>query len=94
MSGAEKDRGGAGREKKPSAPGAGPLAGLRSWPQEVSTFLGDVRAETKRVTWPTTKQIRATTVVVIITVFFFGAYFGVLDFVFNELVAWLLRMGS
>jgi len=33
----------------------------------------------RRVTWPSRKQVRATTVVVIATVFAFAAYFAVVD---------------
>ena len=83
-----------GREGKPSGPGGGLWSSLRAWPQETKTFLGDVRAETKRVSWPSIQQIRATTVVVILTVFFFGVYFGVLDWVFSAAIGWLLRLGS
>jgi preprotein translocase subunit SecE len=34
----------------------------------------------RRVTWPTWKQVRATTGVVIAAVFVFAAYFFVVDF--------------
>ena len=94
MSEKKPDSRDAGREKKPGIPAAGKLAGIGAWPKEASDFLGEVRAETKRVTWPTLKQIRAMTVVVILTVFFFGAYFGILDWIYTELVGWILRMGS
>lgn len=41
-------------------------------------FLTDVRDEMKRVTWPSRKEVYATTVVVILTSIFFGLYlFGV-----------------
>ncbi|MBI3895733.1 MAG: preprotein translocase subunit SecE [Acidobacteria bacterium] len=83
-----------GREGKPSAPSGGFWSNLRTWPKETKTFLADVRAESKRVTWPSTQQIRATTVVVVLTVFFFGIYFGILDWVFSHAVGWLLRLGS
>ena len=33
----------------------------------------------RRVTWPTWKQVRATTTVVIVAVFVFAAYFAVVD---------------
>ena len=32
------------------------------------------------VTWPNRKQVEATTTVVIVSVFLFAAYFGVVDF--------------
>ena len=70
------------------------LTAVRSFPQQTKSFLGDVRAETQRVTWPTRKQIRVTTVVVIVTVFFFGFYFAVLDYIFSDLIGRLLRWGG
>ena len=79
--------------KRPSAAGEA-INAVGSWPQRTRTFLGDVRAELRRVTWPTRRQVQATTVVVIVTVFFFGAYFGILDWVFTRAIGWLLRMGQ
>ena len=73
---------------------AGGLGGLALWPSRTKSFLGDVRSEAKRVTWPSLMQIRSTTVVVILTVFFFGIYFGILDWLFNNVIRRLLRLGS
>lgn len=83
-----------GRERKSSAAVGGWLTTVRALPKQTKTFLGEVRAETQRVNWPTTKQIRATTVVVILTVFFFGVYFGILDWIFSAAVGRLLRWGG
>jgi len=52
------------------------LAQVKSWPLQVRDFYHDVRTETKKVTTPSWKEVRATTTVVIITVFLFAAYFG------------------
>jgi preprotein translocase subunit SecE len=79
--------------RKPSS-GPGVLAGVGSWPGRTKAFLGEVRTETKRVTWPNLNQVWSTTIVVLITVFFFGVYFGILDWVFNNVVRRLLRIGS
>ena len=67
-------------------------SGIGSWPKQTKQFLGDVRAETKRVTWPNAQQVRATTIVVLVTVFSFGAYFGILDWMYTQAVQWLLRL--
>ena len=84
-----------GKGGKPRlAAAAGGMAAIASWPSRTKSFLEDVRSETKRVTWPSLTQIRATTVVVILTVFFFGVYFGILDWIFNNVVRRLLRLGS
>ena len=83
-----------GRESKPSAATGSWFSNVRTWPSQTKIFLGDVRAETQRVTWPTRKSIRATTIVVLVTVFFFGLYFAVLDYVFASAIGRLLKWGS
>ena len=45
----------------------------------VKEFFKDLHTEMRRVTWPSRKQVRATTLVVIITVFAFAAYFALVD---------------
>ena len=52
---------------------------LKSWPERVTTFYYDVRTEMKKVTAPSFKDVQATTIVVIITVFLFGLYFWIVD---------------
>ena len=55
-------------------------------------FLEDVRTEMRKVTTPSAKEVRATTTVVIITVFIFAIYFFVIDrimgFGIERLVQW------
>jgi preprotein translocase subunit SecE len=53
-------------------------------------FLSDVRAEMRKVVAPTRKEVQATTSVVIVTVFLFGLFFFVVDFVFNRALHELL----
>ena len=57
---------------------------VKSWPQRVKTFYNDVRTEMRKVTAPSFKEIQSTTVVVIITVFIFGAYFGIIDYILSN----------
>ena len=54
-------------------------------------FLSEVRNELKRVTWPSQKEVYATTIVVILTSAFFGIYLFILDYGINDLVAWILQ---
>ena len=42
-------------------------------------FLKDVRAEMKRVTWPTKKDVLRWSVVVVAALLFFGVYVALLD---------------
>jgi preprotein translocase subunit SecE len=50
-----------------------------SWPAEIKDYFEELHLEMKRVTWPPWKQVRATTIVVIVAVFAFAAYFMVVD---------------
>ena len=54
-------------------------------------FLGEVRNELKRVTWPSQKEVYATTVVVILTSVFFGIYLFALDAILLKAYEWVLR---
>jgi len=54
-------------------------------------FLAEVRNELKRVTWPSQKEVYATTVVVILFSMFFGLYLFVLDFAIDRVVLWIFR---
>ena len=54
-------------------------------------FLSEVRNELKRVTWPSQKEVYATTIVVILVAAFFGVYLFVLDLGINEVVQWVLQ---
>jgi len=57
---------------------------LRAWPEKVKTFYNDVRNEMRKVTAPSWKEVRGTTTVVIITVFIFALYFGIIDFIIQH----------
>ncbi|MEJ5186600.1 MAG: preprotein translocase subunit SecE [Candidatus Geothermincolales bacterium] len=52
----------------------------------VSQFLTEVRAEMKRVTWPTREEVLSYTLVVIITVLVVGGIVALADYVFTYLV--------
>jgi preprotein translocase subunit SecE len=52
---------------------------IAAWPEQTKNYIEEVKAEMKRVTWPSWKQVQATTGVVIAAVFLFAAYFYVVD---------------
>ena len=49
------------------------------WPNRAKDYIQELQLEMRRVTWPSWKQVRATTLVVIAAVFGFAAYFFVVD---------------
>jgi len=59
--------------------------------ERARVFLSEVRNELKRVTWPSQKEVYATTVVVILVSIFFGLYLFALDFGIDSLVIWIMR---
>jgi preprotein translocase subunit SecE len=60
--------------------------------RRAKTFIAEVRAELKKVTWPPRKEVYATTIVVIIAVFFFGFYLYGLDLIMTYAFAALTRL--
>lgn len=62
-----------------------------TWWRDSRTFLTEVRNELKRVTWPTQKEVYATTVVVILTSIFFGVFLFTIDYSFNSVVTWVFK---
>ena len=70
-------------------------SGVTAWWGNSRTFLTEVRNEMKRVTWPSQKEVYATTVVVIVTSAFFGLYLWGLDLLFDRMVRWVfLQFGA
>jgi len=65
-----------------------PEAG-KNWFQAGRDFLVEVRNEMKRVTWPSNREVYATTLVVILVSAFFGLYLFVLDLGMSSLVNWI-----
>ncbi|WP_147804612.1 preprotein translocase subunit SecE [Alkalicoccus halolimnae] len=49
-------------------------------------FLKEVTAEMKRVTWPTGRELRKYTGVVVATVTFIAIFFAISDFVISSLL--------
>ncbi len=58
----------------------------QNWIESTRSYLGDIRSEMKRVTWPSREKVQATTVVVIVSVFIFAAYFKIVDTVLQKTV--------
>lgn len=54
-----------------------------AWPAQIKAYFDELHTEMKRVTWPPWKQVRATTIVVILAVFAFAGYFMLVDTVVN-----------
>ena len=68
---------------------------VAGWWSRSRTFLTEVRNELKRVTWPSQKEVYATTIMVILTSIFFGVFLWVVDLALTAAVGWVFhRFGA
>ena len=51
----------------------------KNWLVSTQDYIGELRNEMRKVSWPNRKQVESTTFVVIFSVFAFAAYFEVVD---------------
>ncbi|MCJ7579723.1 MAG: preprotein translocase subunit SecE [Candidatus Aminicenantes bacterium] len=57
------------------------------WYKRFIVFLREVKAEVKKVTWPSKNEVYSTTIVVLIATAFFGVYLYLLDILFSWLIS-------
>ena len=62
-----------------------------NWFGRARRFLGDVRSELSRVTWPTRREVWATTIVVILTSMLFGIYLYIVDVGLSAFMNWAFK---
>ena len=76
------------------------LAGLVFWLirgghwTKFVTFLGEVRTEMRKVSFPTRDEVVGTTIVVIVTSVIFAVYLGLTDFLISRGYSWLFQLTS
>ncbi|MFB3926266.1 MAG: preprotein translocase subunit SecE [Syntrophales bacterium] len=63
---------------------------IKSIITKVEQFLKEVRAELRKVTWPTAKGTLASTSVVIVVVFIVSVFLGIVDFGLTKLIRLIL----
>jgi preprotein translocase subunit SecE len=73
------------------APGGGSFGRLGEYPRRWIQFYHDVRSELAKVVWPSRKDVVSLTMVVTITVAFFGLFFLATDSIFSRLDTWVLN---
>jgi preprotein translocase subunit SecE len=71
-----------------------PAEKIKDWAQRTKQFYSDVRSEMKKVSWPARQEVVGTTVVVVIAVFFFGFYLGLVDYILGLGLDQVLRYFS
>ena len=69
-------------KQAPQSGVGGVINNVTGWPNRFRTYVDGLRREMRLVTWPSKQQVQATTVVVLVTVFAFAVFFGVVDYIF------------
>jgi len=64
---------------------------IKEWTQNAKQFYLDVRGEMRKVSWPGRQEVMGTTIVVIVAVFFFGLYLGLVDYLLANGLSWVLH---
>lgn len=64
---------------------------MREYLTKVITFLQEVQAETKKVTWPNRRDTLGSTLVVIVAVFVVAGFLGIIDFGLSLLIGTLIK---
>lgn len=67
------------RERGVKGEPEGFLARIAAFFERIVTFVGDVRSEMRRVSWPSLKDVQNTTIITIIAVAFFATYLWLID---------------
>jgi preprotein translocase subunit SecE len=62
----------------------------RIW-QRIKQFFREIRAEVKKVTWPTREEVRVLTLVVVLFVFIFTAFIGIVDLILARVFALIAK---
>ena len=58
-------------------------------PSKVSTYFRELKAEFKKIVWPSFKQVRNNTGVVLTFIILLGAFIGLVDLGFTYLLSFL-----
>jgi len=65
---------------------------VTGWWGRSRRFLSEVRNEMGRVTWPSQKEVYATTIVVILFSVTMGVYLALVDFLLNNGLRWVYKL--
>jgi preprotein translocase subunit SecE len=74
--------------------GGGAAGSDMSWITTARAFLSDVRGELKRTTFPSQREVKGTTTVVIVTVFVFAFYLWVVDTFLYKVIEWIFDLAG
>jgi preprotein translocase subunit SecE len=58
--------------------------------ERIKQFFKEFRVEMRKVTWPSRKEVVASTAVVLVVAFLVSFYLGLTDLLLSKLLRWML----
>jgi preprotein translocase subunit SecE len=83
---------GEGKEGRPARRERGVQGARAGFFVRAGIFWRDVRAELRRVTWPSMRDVQNTTIITIVAVAFFAAYLWAIDQMWAKLLGGLTKL--
>ncbi len=68
------------------------MAAISQWWPNTRTFVREVVAESKKVTWPDRKTVVSTSIVVIVATFIIGFYLWGCDVALGPVINWVYKL--
>ena len=59
---------------------------------KIKSFLGEVRVETRKISWPSLEELRGSTWVVIVAVILITMVIAIIDLILNRLLGLLINV--
>ena len=66
------------------------MAEKASFFKRVGLFLGDIKSELRKVTWPNRDDLQKTTIAVVVSSILFGIYLFGVDMLFSQIIDWVI----
>jgi preprotein translocase subunit SecE len=60
----------------------------------ITKYLKEVRAETRKVTWPSRQEVLRLSTIVVIVLIVMSAFMAIVDFGFSRLMQAIISLGS
>jgi preprotein translocase subunit SecE len=59
---------------------------------KIKSFLGEVRVETRKISWPSLEELRGSTWVVIVAVILITMVIAIIDLILNKILGLLINI--
>jgi preprotein translocase subunit SecE len=85
------------KQKKPDKATEGSAAAVDRSPSKIQalvTYFEDARVELGKVSWPTRKEVKTTSLAVLALVVFMSIFLGIADLILSKIMASILSIGS